>query len=81
MSFWENTEGPAQYESIAPFLHKYIAKQTWLIPDGLRAYLSYSEKNADRQIILYQLSHSKGEFTGEECHTDFKGNYFSKISF
>lgn len=74
MRFWENTEGPAQFESVAPFLDKYIEDQTWLVSDGLRAYLSYIEKNPERQIILYQLSHSKGEFSREELHTTFDGN-------
>ena len=76
MSFWENTEGPAQYESIAPLMDKYIAPQTWICSDGLRAYLSYTEKKPERQILLYQLSHNKGEFTREEKHTNFLGNTF-----
>ena len=76
MRFWESTEGPAQNESIAPLMDQYIAPQPWVCSDGLSAYLSYTEKKPERQILLYQLSHNKGEFTREEEHVNFLGNTF-----
>lgn len=78
LRFWEPTEGPAQYESIEPLLDEFIAPQSWVCSDGLRAYVSYVEKKPEKQILLYQLSHSKGEYTRGEHHTNFNSNLFSR---
>jgi len=80
LRFWQGKGGSISGDQALYFVKKYIAPRTWLITDGARGYLKVKNDHPGHELILYQLSHNKGEYARQEVHITLNGRNLGSIS-